>query len=210
MSKVKKRFGSRQVVGAIVLIMVVVAAYLAVSHLCHDETAPDPRPENWAQPLELEGVPNLYQLSDDLYRSAQPSAEGVANLEEMGIKTIVNLRLLTSDRDEVEGSGLEYLHIRTKAWHVEEEEAVEFLQIVTDPGHVPVLVHCNLGSDRTGTMCAVYRIAVQGWNKEDAIEEMTQGGFGYNWVWFNLAMWVRGLDIDEIKAQAGISQGVPE
>ena len=73
-----------------------------------------------------------------------------------------------------------------------------------------MLVHCNLGSDRTGTMCAVYRIAVQGWSKEDAVEEMTRGGFGYNWVWFNLAVWVRGLDIDEIKAQAGISQGAPE
>ncbi len=210
MSEVKKRFGSRQTVGAVVLIMVVVAAYLAVSQLCHDETAPVPRPENWAQPVELEGVPNLYKLSDDLYRSAQPSAEGVANLEEMGIKTIVNLRLLTSDRDEMEGSGLEYVHIRTKAWHAEEEEAVEFLRIVTDPDRVPVLVHCNLGSDRTGTMCAVYRIAVQGWSKEDAIEEMTRGGFGYNWVWFSLAAWVRGLDIDEMKAQAGISQGAPE
>lgn len=36
------------------------------------------------------------------------------------------------------------------------------------------------GSDRTGTMCALYRIAVQGWSKEDAIREMTAGGFGFH------------------------------
>jgi hypothetical protein len=33
------------------------------------------RPEAWAQPVELAGVPNLYQVSDALYRSGQPTAE---------------------------------------------------------------------------------------------------------------------------------------
>jgi len=196
-------------IGTVALITLTIAIYLAMS-ICANETVLVPRPEGWAQPIEMEGVSGLYKLSDDLYRSAQPSAEGMTNLEEMGIKTIVNLRLFTSDRDELEGTELRYVHINMKAWHVEEEEAVEFLQIVSDPARVPVLIHCNLGSDRTGTMCAVYRIAVQGWSKEEAIREMTQGGFGFNQVWTNLAMWIWMSDIDEIKAQAGIDQSTPE
>jgi protein tyrosine phosphatase (PTP) superfamily phosphohydrolase (DUF442 family) len=132
------------------------------------------------------------------------------NLEEMGIKTIVNLRSVNSDSDEIKGTGLGYVHIHTKAWHVEEAEAVEFLQIVSDPDRVPVLVHCSFGSDRTGTMCAVYRIAVQGWSKEEAIREMTQGGFGFRRVWSNLPTWIGTLDIDEIRTQAGIDQGTQE
>ena len=55
----------------------------------------------WARPVSLSGVPNLHKVSDDLYRGAQPTAEGVENLRKMGIKTIVNLRRLHSDRDEL-------------------------------------------------------------------------------------------------------------
>jgi len=197
----KKRLSA---IAIALFIVLAVAVPLTIRSLCAHETIITPRPENWAQPIEMDGVSNLFKLSDDLYRSGQPSTEGMANLEAIGIKTIVNLRSFSSDRDEIEDTNLEYVHIYMEAWHPEEEEAVEFLQIVTDPGRVPVLVHCNLGSDRTGTMCALYRIAVQDWSAEEAIQEMTQGGFGFNQVWTNLAMWVLMLDIDEIKAQAGI------
>jgi hypothetical protein len=91
-----------------------------------------------------------------------------------------------------------------KAWHPEEKEAVRFLKIVTDPKRAPVLVHCQHGADRTGTMVAVYRIAVQGWSKDEAIREMTQGGFGFHPTWSNLPKWIENLDIDRLKRQAGI------
>ena len=197
-------------IGAVVLITLTIAVPLTTRSICANETDTVPRPGSWAQPIEMEGVPNLYKLSDDVYRSAQPSAEGMTNIEEMGIRTIVNLRSFNSDRDEIEGTALGCEQICMKAWHSEEEDAVEFLQIVSDPNRVPVVVHCNLGSDRTGTMCAVYRVAVQGWSKEEAIAEMTQGGFGFNKVWTNLPMWVSALETNEIRMQAGINQGPQE
>jgi len=125
------------------------------------ETSPIDRPEHWAKPMEMKGVPNLHKVSDTLYRSAQPSAEGMRNLKAEGIETIVNLRSFHSDRDEIGDTGLAYEHIYMKTWHPEEEEAVRLLQIVTNPKRSPVLVHCQHGADRTGTMCALYRIAVQ-------------------------------------------------
>ena len=94
----------------------------------------------------------------------------------MGIKTIINLRSFHSDRDEIGQAALAYEHIYMKAWHPEEKEVVRLLKIVTDPKRTPVLVHCQHGADRTGTMVAVYRIAVQGWSKAEAIRELTQGG----------------------------------
>ena len=42
----------------------------------------------------------------------------------------------------------------------------------------PVLMHCKHGSDRTGLMAAMYRVVIQGWSKEEALNEMTLGGFG--------------------------------
>jgi len=168
------------------------------------ETVQRNRPPHWAQPIQMKGVPNLHKVSDSLYRSAQPSAEGMKNLRAIGVETIVNLRSFHSDRDEIGDTGLAYEHIYMKAWHPEEEEAVRFLQIVANPRRYPVLVHCQHGADRTGTMVALYRVAVQGWNKEEAIEEMFQGEFGFHGIWDNLIQWINALDVERIKKRAGI------
>ncbi len=162
------------------------------------------RPDTWAQPINLKGVPNLHQVSDRLYRSAQPTAEGMRNLKALGIQTIVNLRSFHSDRDEIGNTGLAYEHIYMKAWHPEKKEIIRFLQIVTNPKRMPVLVHCQHGADRTGTMIAVYRIIEQGWPKEEAVREMTEGGFGFHGVWTNLPKWINDLDINEIKKMAAM------
>jgi protein tyrosine phosphatase (PTP) superfamily phosphohydrolase (DUF442 family) len=164
----------------------------------------------WAVEVNLPGVPNLHKVSDDLYRGAQPTAEGMRQLEKMGIKTIINLRSFHSDSDEINDANLSYEHIYMKAWHAENEDIVKFLRIVTDPNRIPVFVHCRHGADRTGTMCAIYRIAVQGWPKEDAVEEMTKGGFGFHALFANLPAYIRGLDIEKIKQQAGLKPKVDD
>lgn len=158
----------------------------------------------WAQRLEVPGVENLHKVSDELYRGAQPSSEGMQQLKELGIKTIVNLRSFHSDREEIGDTGLSYEHIYMKTWHAEDKELVRFLKIVTDPNRTPAFVHCQRGADRTGTMCAIYRIAVQGWSKEEAIKEMTKGGFGFYSGWKNLIYYIRELDIDGMKIRVGL------
>lgn len=163
------------------------------------------RPESWARPVVVEGVPNLFQVSEGLYRSAQPSTEGMRRLKEMGVVTIVNLRSFHSDRDEIALTGLAYEHIYMKPWHLERKEAVRFLQIAMDSRRTPVLVHCRHGADRTGAMIAVYRIAVEGWPKEVAIREMRQGGYGFHEVWINIPFWIRELNIESICRDAGIA-----
>jgi len=162
------------------------------------------RPNNWALPMQLKGVPNFHKVTDGLYRSAQPSAEGMMHLKKMGIETIVNLRSFHSDRDEIGDINLAYEHIYMKAWHPEEKEVVRFLQIVTNPRRLPVLVHCQHGADRTGTMIALFRVAVQGWSKEQAIKEMTEGGYGFHGIWKNLVNWINDLDVEKIKKRAGV------
>lgn len=168
------------------------------------------RPPSWAQPIEMDGVPNLHQVSTNLYRSAQPSALGMKNLKRKGVETIINLRSFHSDRDEIGETGLGYEHIYMKAWHPERKEAVRFLQVVANPKRTPVLVHCLHGSDRTGSMCALYRIAVQGWSKKKAIREMTTAGFGFHEIFDNLPDWIRQLDVDSLRKDAGINTGTEQ
>jgi protein tyrosine/serine phosphatase len=122
----------------------------------------------------------------------------------MGVKTAINLRSFNSDRDQLGDTGLGYEHICMKAWHPEREDIIRFLHITTDKNRTPAFVHCQHGADRTGLMCAIYRVAVCSWTKEEAIREMPHGGFGHHTVWANLVKFIQDLDIEGIKRQAGI------
>jgi protein tyrosine/serine phosphatase len=186
----------------IILMICLVFAGLAIAA---ENPADADRPSSWATPLKLDGVPNLHRVSNDLFRSAQPDKDGMRNLKRLGIETVTNLRSFHSDRDEIGQTGLGYERIYMKAWHPEHKEVVRFLQIATNPKRTPVLVHCLHGADRTGTICALYRIAVQGWTKKQAIEEMTEGGFGFQSVFGNLPKWILELDVELIKKEAGLN-----
>jgi protein tyrosine/serine phosphatase len=184
-------------------IAIIAACFFLANPVVASEPASN-RPASWAQSMKLDGVPNLHKVSENLYRSAQPTAQGMKNLKQVGIETVVNLRSFHSDRDEIGETGLGYEHIYMKAWHPERKEIIRFLQIVTNPKRTPVLVHCLHGADRTGTMSALYRIAVQGWSKKQAVREMTDGGFNFHAVFDNLLEWIQKLDVESIKKDAGV------
>lgn len=171
----------------------------------HINTAAAPTMSHrWAAEINLPGVPNFHKVSDDLYRGAQPSEEGFRQLEKSGIKTVVNLRAFHSDRNKLKATFLNYEHINMTAWHPENEDVVRFLKIATDANLTPVFIHCQRGADRTGTMCAIYRVAVQDWSKDEAIDEMTKGGFEFYSMWQNLIDYIRKLDIEKIRKEAGL------
>jgi protein tyrosine phosphatase (PTP) superfamily phosphohydrolase (DUF442 family) len=162
------------------------------------------RPAKWAARLERPGLPNFYKVSPVLYRGAQPKKEGIPELESIGIKTVLSLRVFHDDSHLLEGTSLNPQVILFNTWHPEDEDVVRFLQIVTDPAKAPVFVHCQRGIDRTGTMVAIYRIAVQGWSRKEAISEMTEGGFGYDGRFPNLVRYLQKVDIAAIKRKAGL------
>ncbi len=158
------------------------------------------RPENWAVPIELQGVGNLHRVSENLYRSGQPTSEGMKNLKEMiGIKAVINLRAFHSDADEVRGTGLLNEELSVKTWHIEDEDVVRVLKLIRNKEGGPFLIHCQHGADRTGLMSAMYRIVEQGWTKDEAIEEMVDGGYGFHPIWSNIIKYIRNVDVKKIK-----------
>jgi len=184
------------------------AAWLAAGLYAHysrvTPRSPGERPAAWAMPLKRPGLPNLHKVSDNLYRGAQPTAAGFRELAGLGVKTIVNLRKHHSDKHDLDDSSLALVEIPMSAWEADTDAAIRFLQVVTDPARAPVFVHCQHGADRTGAMCALYRIVVQGWTKDDAIREMTEGGFGHHAVFDNLSRFLRDLDIEALRKAAGM------
>jgi hypothetical protein len=51
------------------------------------ETNTTVRPADWAQKVEVAGVKNCHQVATNLYRGAQPTAEGMKQLKMLGIRT---------------------------------------------------------------------------------------------------------------------------
>jgi len=186
------------------LMVVVAVLYVGAALGFAGETNAIVRPKNWAKPLEMPGISNFSQVTTNLYRGAQPTAEGVKQLKLLGIRTVINLRAFHSDKDKVAGTGLKSVRFETKPWHAEEEDVIGFLKVVTDTNNLPVFVHCQRGADRTGMMCAMYRIVVCGWTKPEAIDEMKNGGFDFNPVWHDIVSFIEKADVADIKRRAGL------
>jgi protein tyrosine/serine phosphatase len=157
------------------------------------------RPFEWAVPIQLPGVPNLHKINDNLYRSAQPTKQGMKNLKKLGMKTVINLRAFHSDIDELRDTGLLDEELSVKTWHIENEDVIRVLKIIREKENGPFLMYCKYGADRTGVMSAMYRIVEQGWSKDEAIEEMVYGGYGFHSMWLNIIRYVKNVDIEKIK-----------
>jgi protein tyrosine/serine phosphatase len=158
------------------------------------------RPTEWAQPVVLEGVPNLHRVTSTLYRSAQPSATGMRNLERLGTRTVINLRAFHTDRDEIDGTALLNPQLRIHTWKIQDQQVIQVLRMLRQPERGPFLIHCQHGADRTGLMNAMYRIVEQGWTREAAIREMLEGGYGYHAIWRNIIGYIEEADIGRIRA----------
>lgn len=196
-----------------VILAAVLSAVGAVGLYYHDyiravifQPAAPPLPTSeerakWAKPMDAPPVENFYKIDEHLYRGAQPDAAGMRKLKELGIKTVVNLRLLHDDTDEIGDLDLDGVHIPIDAFKPKMESLVAFLRVATDPNRQPVYVHCQRGIDRTGAAVAAYRVVVCGWTKMEAIKEMFHGPYGYDHMFPNVPVFVEGLDFDEIRRQ---------
>ena len=158
------------------------------------------RPANWAEPIALDGVPNLHRITASLYRSEQPTALGMKNLEKLGIRTVINLRFFNSDEDEVKGTSLRTERTKILTWSIGDKHVVEVMKMLEKTENGPFLIHCQHGADRTGLMTAMYRILEQKWTPEDALKELTEGGYGYHSMWKNIPRYVLSVDVDKLRA----------
>lgn len=164
-----------------------------------DEHDQAPRPAQWAEPISVDGVPNLHRITPMVYRSGQPSAEGMKNLEALGIRTIINLRAGQSDDDEAQDRPLLLRRTKIYTWHVTDQQVVEVMRVLRRTENGPFLIHCNHGSDRTGLMSAMYRILEQNWSPEAAIDEMIEGGYGFHSIWSNIPRYIRKADLQDLR-----------
>jgi protein tyrosine/serine phosphatase len=159
------------------------------------------RPAHWAEPLPQHGIENLHRLTPQLLRSAQPRAGSLAALRDLGVRTMVSFRAFNGDEDDFSDSGIRLVRVPINTWHIRDRHIVRALAAIgAAERQGAVLIHCLHGADRTGVISALYRMVVQGWDKEAARLEMLRGGFGYHTMWRNIPSYLDGVDARQITA----------
>ena len=170
------------------------------------EAIQNSRPTEWAVPLEVEGLPNLHRVDAALYRSAQPAPDSAKAIEKLGIRTVLNLRINDKDKPLRANTNISFLRYPLHTWDIDNRDVLAVLKIITNPNNQPVLVHCTHGADRTGLMMASYRMVVQGWTKDAAINEMKNGSYEYHAVWKNIIRRIHKMDVEKMRAELYVGQ----
>lgn len=150
--------------------------------------------------IESERIPNLHRVSDDLYRSGFPREGGLVELESLGVKSILELSYFDIDSNlpDAKTTSLHIVHYPLLPLGIEQSMIFEMFDIYRDL-EKPVLVHCYHGSDRTGLFVAIYRILYQNWSKEEAKDELINGGFGYHDVFTDVMAAIDDLDVEALR-----------
>jgi protein tyrosine phosphatase (PTP) superfamily phosphohydrolase (DUF442 family) len=175
--------------------------FLSIIILALDVTAAEPRlrPDTWAAPVLCKNLGNFHQLDQKVYRSSQPDKKGFEDAMRLGIKNVLNLRDHHSDDDESKGLGIKTYRVRMDAGDIEEDKLIRALQIIKQSDG-PILIHCWHGSDRTGLICAAYRMVFQNWTKQQALDELVNGGYGYHKrIYKNIPRWIESVDVETLK-----------
>jgi tyrosine-protein phosphatase SIW14 len=159
-----------------------ILAFLCVST---DVRASDPT-QAWHKPVvSAQEIPNFYATYPYLWHGAAPTEAGLRALKAQGVHTVIDLRIspkkVAAERRFVESLGLRFINLPMSGDPPTNRQIDTFLKTTTNAADQPVFVHCQHGADRTGTMMAIYRERVDGWDFDRAYKEMRRYGFDPRW-----------------------------
>lgn len=162
-----------------------------------------------------EDLPNFHQVHPFLYRGGEPTEKGLEKAQEMGVKTVIDLRAASertmNEKKIAESLGMKYINLPMTSAAPTTKQVNTFLKAVdkaekkwkeagTESKPESVFLHCAHGSDRTGCLVGVYRVTHDNFTYDDAYKEMRKYYFGPKFV--NLSGTVKKY-ADETAAKAG-------
>lgn len=168
----------RMVIAAAVFLGALLALPLSMAWGASNPNAPatEVRPAGWAQPLDKSI--NLYRMAPGLYRSALPKTQDWPQLERLGVATVINF-YQKSDEQWLRDPRVHQVQLPLRTDRIDDADVIEVMRSIRQAqAQGPVLIHCKHGQNRTGLIAAMYRIIYEDWSKEQALAEMSGGGFG--------------------------------
>ncbi|KWE85746.1 dual specificity protein phosphatase family protein [Burkholderia ubonensis] len=194
---------------AFIAVIAVTLAGLVQSVGAQPSTDVAARPLQWAQSVPDARLDNLHRITPSLYRSALLSREDVPELQKLGIRKVISFRAFHSDERILAGTQITMQRIPINTWYIRDEDMVAALRALRDADRDgPVLIHCQHGADRTGLVSALYRMVYQGWTREQALDELQHGGYGFHAIWQNITYYLKHVDVERLRRQVDERTGV--
>ena len=107
---------------------------------------------------------NLHQVSERLWRSAQPAPHQLARLSRQGVRTIINLRggrehgAWPLQKEACERHGLTLTEFVVRSREAPDRETILAARDLFARVEYPALIHCKSGADRAGFFAALFLI----------------------------------------------------
>jgi tyrosine-protein phosphatase SIW14 len=147
--------------------------------------APTAEPTPRTPQHDYKALPNLHAVHSYLLRGGQPTPAGLAELKQMGVSTVIDLRRnrqnILAEQMYTQQLGLKYISLPMGNFVPSGNKQKQYLNALecasADPKVGKVFVHCSHGSDRTGFMVALWRVTHDGWSIAEAAAEAINHGF---------------------------------
>jgi uncharacterized protein (TIGR01244 family) len=109
--------------------------------------AASPAPPAAPATVDAKAIPNYYLVRPGLATAGQPTEEGLAQLNALGFKTVINLRLpiekwTGNEEETVKAQGLKYVTVPINPLTFGAEEVAAVRAVLEDESAGPVLLHC--------------------------------------------------------------------
>lgn len=148
---------------------------------CSAPTAPAPgaAPAAKLEPAACGSIARLHTL-DGVFLAGQPTADDFEQLEQCGIKTVINLRTDQERKDfdertRVTGLGLVYQHLPWNGVDQLTDEVFARTRELLAKAERPILLHCA-SANRVGAVWIPWRVLDGGLDLEAAVAEARQIG----------------------------------
>jgi protein tyrosine/serine phosphatase len=121
---------------------------------------------------------NLYQISDEAWRSNQPTPGRIAAAAKNGIKTIINLRGPRNDggwrleNEACQNHSLTLVDFTIRSRAVPDATTIHAAKTLFENVEYPILMHCKSGADRAGIMSALYLLLRQSATLDEASKQL--------------------------------------
>jgi protein tyrosine phosphatase (PTP) superfamily phosphohydrolase (DUF442 family) len=130
-------------------------------------------------------IPRILCLDASFATGAQPTDQAYGKLATSGFRSVLSLRAgnegidLGKERSLVERNKLRYFDIPVVSSAPKVEQADEFLRLVKDKTNHPMLINCS-SANRVGAFMTIFRVVVQGWSEDKALDEAIRIGLKSN------------------------------
>lgn len=142
--------------------------------------ASDARPE--AVKLDTQHLPNAIQIAPKVISGGLPDGDaGFAELEKLGVKTVISVDGMKPDVAGAKKHGLRYVHLPHGYDGIPETRVQELAKAVRDlPG--PIYIHCHHGKHRSPAAATAGCVAAGLIESDAAADNLKLAGTGKNYV----------------------------